>query len=43
MVAVLLRALRRMTALSARACKHHCVKSGIFCRLFAGYHGGHGN
>jgi hypothetical protein len=43
MVAVLLRTLRRMAALSARACKHHCVKSGIFCRLFAGYHCGQGN
>jgi hypothetical protein len=43
MVAILLRTLRRMAALSARAGKRHCVKSGIFCRLFAGYHGGHGN
>jgi hypothetical protein len=40
MMAVLLHTLWRMTALSARACKCHGVKSGIFCRLFAGYHGG---
>jgi len=43
MVAILLRTLRRMAALSARAGKPHCVKSGIFCRLFAGYHDGNGH
>jgi len=40
MMAVLLHTLWRMAALCVRACKPHGVKSGIFCRLFAGYHGG---
>jgi hypothetical protein len=38
MMAVLLRSLLRMTALSLAADKRHGVKSGTFCRLFAGYH-----
>jgi hypothetical protein len=40
MMAVLLLTLWRMAALCVCACKRQGVKSGIFCRLFVGYHGG---
>jgi len=40
MMAVLLLTLWWMAALCVRAGKRQGVKSGIFCRLFAGYHGG---